>query len=132
VTANIRTCLWRIADFCGQPAIRQTHTFNLAFDGFNQFEWAIISRSTARSSCVGQAMVDVRSGCQDPYEADGQTRNDFPLLFNLFWMILDFGLVAGCMIVPMMIRIRDRRTRELESAVERGERLLRDSDHPAG
>jgi hypothetical protein len=70
--------------------------------------------------------------CQDPYEADGQTRNDFPLLFNLFWMILDFGLVAGCMIVPMMIRIRDRRTRELESAVERGERLLRDSDHPAG
>jgi hypothetical protein len=62
------------------------------------------------------------------YEADGKTRNDFPLPFYLFWMILDFGLLAGCMIVAMMIRIRDRRTRELESAVERGERLLRDSD----
>jgi len=62
------------------------------------------------------------------YEADGQTRDDFPFSFYLFWMILDFGLLVGCVIVAIMIGIRDRRTRELEAAVERGEQLLHDSE----
>ena len=62
------------------------------------------------------------------YEADGQARDDFPFSFYLFWMILDFGLLVGCVIVAIMIGIRDRRTRELEAAVERGEQLLHDSE----
>lgn len=62
------------------------------------------------------------------YEADGQARNDFPFPLYLFWMIFDLGLVIGCVIVGIMISIRDRRTRELEAAVERGEQLLRDSE----
>lgn len=62
------------------------------------------------------------------YQADGQVRNDFPFPIYLFWMIFDFGLLVGCVIVAIMIRIRNRRIRELEAAVERGEQLLRDSE----
>lgn len=62
------------------------------------------------------------------YEVNGQTRNDFPFPLYFFWMVLDFGLLGGCVIVALMIRARDRRTCELEAAVERGEQLLRDMD----
>ncbi len=62
------------------------------------------------------------------YEADGQERNDFPLPIYAFWMILDFGVLVACVILAFMIQARDRRTRELEAAVERGQQLLRDMD----
>jgi hypothetical protein len=62
------------------------------------------------------------------YEADGARRDDFPLPIYAFWMILDFGMLVGCVILAMMIRARDRRTRELEAALERGQRVLRDMD----
>ncbi len=58
------------------------------------------------------------------YEADGQARNDFPFPYYAFWMIFDFGLLAGCIIVAMMISTRDRGARELEAAVERCGRRL--------
>ena len=62
------------------------------------------------------------------YEANGQARNDFPLPIYAFWMILNFGLLMGCVILAFMMRARDRRTRELEVAVERGQQVLRDMD----
>jgi hypothetical protein len=62
------------------------------------------------------------------YEADGQPRDDFPLPIYGFWMILDFGLLVALLILAAMIRARDRRTRELEAAVERGQQVLRDMD----
>ena len=63
------------------------------------------------------------------YEANGRAMDDFPLAIYGFWMILDSGLLIGCVILALMIRARDRRTRELEAAVERGEQLLRDMDN---
>ena len=62
------------------------------------------------------------------YEANGHRMNDFPLPLYAFWMILDFGLMVGCVILGLMIRARDRNTRELESAVERGQEILHDLD----
>lgn len=62
------------------------------------------------------------------YEANGQPRNDFTLPFYGLWMILDFGVLIANVILAVMIRARDRRTRELEAAVERGRQLLRDMD----
>jgi hypothetical protein len=62
------------------------------------------------------------------YEANGQTMNDFPLPIYGFWMILDFGLLVGCVILAFMMHARDRRTRELEAAVERGQQVLREMD----
>ena len=62
------------------------------------------------------------------YEANGQTMNDFPLPIYGFWMILDFGLLVSCVILAFMMRARDRRTRELEAAVERGQQVLREMD----
>jgi hypothetical protein len=62
------------------------------------------------------------------YEENGQQRDDFPLPMYTFWMILDFGLLVGCVILAIMIRARDQRTRELEAAVERGQQVLRDMD----
>jgi hypothetical protein len=62
------------------------------------------------------------------YEANGQTRDDFPLPMYLFWMIFDFGMLAAVLVLAIMIRTRDRRTRDLEAAVERGEELLREMD----
>jgi len=35
---------------------------------------------------------------------------------------------VGCVILGLMIRARDRNTRELESAVERGQEILHDLD----
>ncbi len=62
------------------------------------------------------------------YEEDGEARNDFPFVLYAFWMVLDFGLLTACVILAIMIRVRDRRTRELQAAVERGKRLL-ESEH---
>lgn len=62
------------------------------------------------------------------YEADGAPRNDFPLFIYVYFGVLDLGLLVGCIIVAFMIQARDRRTRELEAAVERGEELLRKMD----
>ena len=49
------------------------------------------------------------------YELDGRTRNDFPLPLYAFWMILDLGLLLSCVILAIMINLRDRRARELEA-----------------
>ena len=62
------------------------------------------------------------------YAADGKTRNDFPFPIYFFWMVLDFVLLVAGVILAVMMRSRDRQTRELEAAVQRGERLLRDED----
>lgn len=58
------------------------------------------------------------------YEENGQTRNDFPFPIYAFWLMFDFALLVACVILVIMISLRDRRTRELEAAVERGKRLL--------
>lgn len=62
------------------------------------------------------------------YEADGEERNDFPFPLYLFWMLFDSGLMIGCIIIGVMINIRDRHTRELQSALERAEERLREGD----
>lgn len=62
------------------------------------------------------------------YKEDGQARNDFPLPIYGFWMIIDFSVLVACVILAFMIQARDRRTRELEAAVGRGEELLRKMD----
>jgi len=62
------------------------------------------------------------------YEANGQRMNDFPPPIYGFWMILDFGLLVGCVILAFMNRARDRRTREAEAAMRRGQHLLQDMD----
>ena len=64
------------------------------------------------------------------YEADGRTRQDFPLPLYLLWMILDFGIFVAVIILGIMIRMRDRRTRDLEAAVERGRELLAEMKGP--
>jgi hypothetical protein len=65
------------------------------------------------------------------YEADGEVRNDFPLPFYLLWMIFDFGILAAVVVLAIMIRARDQRTRDLEAAVERGQALLRQTEDRA-
>lgn len=68
------------------------------------------------------------------YEENGQPVNDFPLAWYGLWLIVDFAVVAGCVILAIMIRIRDRTAHELAAAVERGKRLLEsgdDTDDPA-
>jgi hypothetical protein len=58
------------------------------------------------------------------YEADGHSRNDFPLPFYLLFVILDSGLLIAAVVIGVMINNRERRERELNDAVERGRRLL--------
>ncbi len=62
------------------------------------------------------------------YELDGKRRDDFPFPFYFFWIMFDLCLVTGCVIVGIMINIRDRRTRELEAAVERAREILAQDD----
>lgn len=65
------------------------------------------------------------------YEKDGMTRDDFPLPMYLFWIVFDLCLVTGCVILGIMINLRDRRARELEAAFERAQQdLLRDDRDP--
>ena len=62
------------------------------------------------------------------YEANGRTMNDFPLPIYARWMILDLGLLMGSVTLAIIIRARDRRTRELEASVERGRQVLHETD----
>ena len=39
-------------------------------------------------------------------------------------MIIDSGVLTDCVILGIMIQIRDRKAREFADAVERGQRLL--------
>jgi len=64
------------------------------------------------------------------YEADGRTRQDFPLPLYLLWMIIDFAILVAVVILGIMIRIRDRRTHDLEAALERGRALLAEMKGP--
>ena len=58
------------------------------------------------------------------YVENGQPRNDFPFPLYFFFLVLDSGLLVACVIVAIMIQIRDRNAHELAAAVERGQRLL--------
>jgi hypothetical protein len=64
-------------------------------------------------------------------EADGKVRNDFPLPLYLFWMVIDLGIFGAVVVLAIMIRARDQRTRDLEAAVERGQELLRQTEDRA-
>lgn len=68
------------------------------------------------------------------YEANGQIRDDFPFPIYFFWMVFDFVMLTACVVLAIMIRARDRRTAELQAAVDRGEELLRkmDRDNESG
>jgi len=58
------------------------------------------------------------------YEENVQRRNDFPFVIYAFWMTIDFALLMACVILAIMMNIRDRHNCELAAAVERGKRLL--------
>ncbi len=92
------------------------------FDGRTRVYYADPSEGHRDGFPIGTRLTKQR--WHFDYEEDGNPRNDFPFVLYAFWMVLDFGLLTTCVILAIMIRVRDRRVRELQAAVERGKRLL--------
>ena len=92
------------------------------FDGRDRVYYADPSEGHLNGFPIGTRVTKQRWRME--YEENGQTRNDFPFAIYAFWLMFDFALLVACAILVIMINLRDRRTRELETAVERGKLLL--------
>jgi hypothetical protein len=62
------------------------------------------------------------------YEENGRRVDDFPVALYGFWVIFNTGLGLGAIILAIMIRIRDRSSRDLAAAAARAERRLEAGD----
>jgi hypothetical protein len=58
------------------------------------------------------------------YEENGQARNDFPFVIYGFGMMFNSALLVACVIIAIMIEVRDARARALKASVERARRDL--------